>query len=179
MVLKYNFNEVAECLIKNYWFEFELNRGFLRWGVLNAIVFEDFLNDIEVLSELERGFRVSMGSTVNAISKLPIGSSYRVNDFECASDVDHAIMIRPLWIRASCAGCQVPPEGPELIERPCPPSWRCGQLRRWRGLAAFIGDQTSSKELVLGEPCGGNHVVPFRLLVSGDQDRVTLAEMNV
>jgi len=88
-------------------------------------------------------------------------------------------VVGALGVWPGSAGGQVPAEGAELIERPCPADGSLGDFRGSWALAVDITDDSLSGEDGFSEAGRGNDVVIFRLLVSGDKDAIALAEVNI
>ncbi|WVZ25594.1 hypothetical protein V8G54_004138 [Vigna mungo] len=90
-----------------------------------------------------------------------------------------AVVVGTLGVWPGGAGGQVPAEGAELIERPCPADGSLGDFRSSWALAVDIADDSLSGEGGFGEAGRDNDVVVFGLLVSGDKDAKALAEVNI
>jgi len=120
-----------------------------------------------------------MRNTVDGVAELAVIPAHGVNELEGASDVDLAVVVGALGVGPCGAGGQVPAEGAELIERPGPAHGSLGDFRGGRALAVGVADDALSGEDGFGEARGGDDVVVFGLLVSGDEDSEALPKVNI
>ncbi len=116
MVLKDDLHKVTEGRIHDIGCHDDLVCNFSSGFILNCVIFEDLVPNSIVLSKLKWSGRVSVGYTVDCITKLTIHSASRVDELDGAGNVNGTIMVGALRIRPSCTGCEVPTEGSELIE---------------------------------------------------------------
>ena len=150
------------------------------WGLIgNGVVLEELIADAEVLSQLQGGFGINVRDTVDGVAELAVIPADGVNELEGASDVDLAVVVGALGVGPGGAGGQVPAEGTELVERPGPAHGSLGDFGGGRALAVGVADDALAGEDGFGEACGGDEVVVFGLLVSGDEDAEALAKVDV
>lgn len=120
VVLEHDFDEGAVSDVKNVGFDFNVLHLIGIWVVRDTVVLENLISNAEVLSELERCLWVCVRDPAQRVPKLAIDLSLSVHELDGASDVNLSVVVRALWVRSSGAGCQVPPERAELVQRPSP-----------------------------------------------------------
>lgn len=154
MVFKDDLHKVTESLVDDIRSQIQFNRLLLRGHISDQVVLEHLVGNAVVLCQLQRGHGVYVRDSVNAVSELPVRPAHRVYDLDCARDGDLSVVVGSLWVRPSGTRGEVPPERPELVERPSPPDGSLWQV--FKGCTAYaavgVADYGFPSEDGLGKP---------------------------